>query len=94
MVAAEPGVEDVGERPIVELDPSHTTPAGPDLVRALVDAETWLENTVIEKSDLIERSKRDGDIIHMGDLMSICSVKHAEGPEHAQVYKGRVFSRR
>ena len=61
--------------------------------RALVDAETWLEDTVIERSELIERSKSDGNIIHMGDLMSICSVKHAEGPEHAQVYKGRVCFR-
>jgi hypothetical protein len=39
-MAAEPGVEEMRERSVVELDPALFTPAGLDLVRTLVDAET------------------------------------------------------
>ena len=72
---------------------AHAIKAIKDEGAALVDAETWLESTVIEKEDLVANVKRSGETIHMGDLMSIASVKKAEGPEEDQVYKGRVCFR-
>ncbi len=45
--------------------------------RALLEADTWLEDTVIEKSDLVAKAKAAGETIHLGDLMTICSVKNA-----------------
>ena len=40
MMATEPGVEDMCERPIIELGPTLSPPAGLDLVCTLVSAET------------------------------------------------------
>ena len=48
--------------------------------QALIDADTWSEDTVIEKDQLIAEAKSSGETIHMGDLMTICSVKNSEGP--------------
>jgi hypothetical protein len=61
--------------------------------RALVEAGTWIEDTVIEKHLLVANAKASGETIHLGDLMSICSVKNAEGPESLQSFKGRVCFR-
>ena len=61
--------------------------------RALVDAGTWLEDTVIEKDQLIARARATGERIHYGDLMSICSVKFFECQEEAHRYKGRIWFR-
>jgi hypothetical protein len=61
--------------------------------RALLEADTWLEDTVIEKSELVAKAKAAGETIHLGDLMAICSVKNAEGPAASQSYKGRVCFR-
>ena len=46
--------------------------------RALADAGTWLESTVTEKQDLISWAQQSKTKIHMGELMSICSVKFSE----------------
>ena len=46
--------------------------------RALVQQETWLECTVCEKEVLIQRAKSTGKRLHLGELMSICSIKFWE----------------
>jgi len=76
------------------------TRANPDAVRAvqkegeaLVKAGTWLEDTVVEKTELIERAKRDKDTIHLGELMPICSIKFWEMPPEQHKYKGRICFR-
>ena len=42
---------------------------------ALVAEDTWLENTVVERDELREQAKANGETIHLGELMSICSIK-------------------
>ena len=61
--------------------------------RALVKAGIWLEETVVEKSDLIANANTSGEKIHMGDLMRICSVKLWECAAKYHKYKGRICFR-
>jgi len=61
--------------------------------KALVDHGTWLEDTVIEKDDLLQRAKQNKEHIHLGDLMSICSIKFYELAADKHKYKGRIFFR-
>ena len=42
--------------------------------RALAGAGTWREGTILEKAALVSKSKQSGVKIHMGELLSICSV--------------------
>ena len=44
----------------------------------LLKSGTWLENTVIEKEKLIADTKKRGEKIHIGDLLTLCSIKYAE----------------
>ena len=60
---------------------------------ALVDAGTWQWRTAIEKDDLIARARAKGEKIHLGDLMSICSIKFWECPREKHKYKGRICLR-
>ena len=60
---------------------------------ALVAAGTWSLDTVTEKDDLIAKSKRDKSPIHMGELLQLCSIKHAELEPQCQKYKGRICYR-
>ena len=46
--------------------------------KALVDAGVWNQTTVTERADLVAQAKSSGRSIHMGNLMSICSIKFAE----------------
>ena len=50
----------------------------------LLKAGTWLENTVIERDDLIAKVRKDKTKAHLGQLMTICSVKFAELSEEAR----------
>ena len=59
---------------------------------ALVEAGTWLLDSVIEKSDLISKARKAGTKIHMADLLSTCTIKHWEIPE-LRKYKGRICYR-
>ena len=61
--------------------------------QALVKAGTWDEQSVIEKDDLIQKSRESGKKIVVGDLMTICSMKFSELPEDQQVPKGRIVYR-
>ena len=61
--------------------------------RALADARTWLEPSVIEKSHLVNRAISSATQINMGELMSICSVKFWEREVAHHVYKGRICYR-
>ena len=58
----------------------------------LVKARTWDETTVIEKSDLIARARKDGKKIHLGGQLIICGIKHWEEPARHK-HKGRVTFR-
>ena len=60
---------------------------------ALVGAGTWSYSTVMEKDQLIANAKRDKTIIHLGELLQLCSVKHAELPPDQQKLKGRICYR-
>ena len=61
--------------------------------RALADAGAWLEDAVIEKQALISHSKSAGVTIHMGELLSICSVKYYERAPEYHIHKGRICFR-
>ena len=60
---------------------------------ALVAAGTWNLDTVREKEELVEESKRTGKPIVLGDLMSIVSIKHFEHQESERKHKGRIVHR-
>ena len=61
--------------------------------RALVAEDTWLESTVIEKEDLITKARASKERIHLGDLLTICSIKHFELSEIFHKWKGRICFR-
>ena len=58
---------------------------------ALVEAGTWLSDSVTEKDDLIRLARKAGKI-HMADSLSTCTIKHWEIPELRR-YKGRICYR-
>jgi len=60
---------------------------------ALLESKTWDESTVIEKDELLARTRAQAETIHVGELMTICSIKFAEMPANQQKYKGRVVFR-
>ena len=45
---------------------------------ALVAEKTWLEDTVIERENLVANAKRLGKKITLAQLMTICSIKFHE----------------
>ena len=47
---------------------------------------------MIEKDRLVAQAKASGTKIHLGDLLVICSIKHAESEALAK-YKGRICFR-
>ena len=59
---------------------------------ALIEAGTWLMDSVVEKDDLVRKAKAEGKKIHMADLLSTCTIKHWEIPELRR-YKGRICYR-
>jgi len=59
----------------------------------LLKSGTWLENTVIEKDILITNSQSKGEKIHVGDLLTLCSIKYAELDKEFQKSKGRICFR-
>ena len=61
--------------------------------KALVDVGTWLESTVTEKDHLIRKCRSQNIDIHLGDLLTICSIKFFERPENFWRYKGRICFR-
>ena len=54
---------------------------------------TWLEDSVIERAQLISKAKASGEQIHLGELMSIASTKFFEMAPENHKYKGRIFFR-
>ena len=60
---------------------------------ALVEAGTWLESTVIEKDALIRKARRDGIKVHLGDLLTLCSIKFFEKERKFWKWKGRICFR-
>ena len=60
---------------------------------ALTGELTWLLETVTEKDDLVADAQSSGVKIHLGQLMSICSVKFWERPKDFHKYKGRICFR-
>ena len=59
----------------------------------LLNAKTWLLESVREKADLVESARLSGEKIHLADLMTIASVKHAELAAEFQKLKGRIVFR-
>ena len=62
--------------------------------QALLKEDAWLPETMIEKDDLIERARKSGKKIHMGNLLTICSIKFHEMAQEYWKYKGRICFRR
>jgi len=60
---------------------------------ALEQAGTWLLDSVVERDELIQRAKTDGEKIHLGEIMPICSIKHFELDASHHKYKGRICFR-
>ena len=60
---------------------------------ALTGESTWLLDTVTEKDALVADAQASGVKIHLGQLMSICSVKFWERPKDFHKYKGRICFR-
>ena len=69
---------------LLERSEMYSNPKAVDAVRAegqaLVEAGTWNESTVIEKSELIAKAKSNHEQIHLCELMSIASIKFYELP--------------
>ena len=63
-----------------------------DEANALLEESTWLQDTVIERDELIQKARSEGRRIHLGELMSICSIKHWETPSKRK-HKGRIVFR-
>lgn len=61
--------------------------------QALLAEGTWLPETMIDKDDLIAQSRKSGKKIHMGNLLTICSIKFAEMAQEYWKYKGRICFR-
>jgi hypothetical protein len=61
--------------------------------KALVGVGTWDESSVCEKDDLIKWARQNKVTIHLGELMTICSVKFWECHPSKHKYKGRVCFR-
>ena len=63
----------------------------------LLTQRTWLEDTVRERDEVVAearaRSKDGRPTLHIGQLMSICSIKFAELAKKDQKYKGRIVFR-
>ena len=59
----------------------------------LEQAGTWDNSTVTELSEVVRKAKETGESVHLGHLMSICSIKFAELAKELQVYKGRIVYR-
>ena len=59
----------------------------------LVDAGTWLEDTVTERQDLLADAKKTGKKIHWGDILTLCSIKFFEKHASFRRYKGRICFR-
>ena len=59
---------------------------------ALIEAGTWLMDSVIEKDELVRVAQAKKKTIHMTDLLSTCTIKHWEIPELMR-YKGRICYR-
>ena len=68
-----------------------------DAVRSEADGllklKTWDPSTVVEREVLVSKAKADRQEIHIGDLMSICSIKFFECPREQWKYKGRICFR-
>ena len=61
--------------------------------QALIQEGTWLPGSVIDRDALVESAKKSGKKIHLGQLMSICSIKFWEMPPTQHKYKGRIVFR-
>ncbi len=54
---------------------------------------TWDMSSVREAEALKREAQSSGSKVHLGSLMSICSIKFAELAEHLQILKGRIVYR-
>jgi len=80
------------ERSEMMIDPKAVEAVGAE-GQALVQCGTWLENTVIERDELLRWARESGVDIHCGDLMAICSIKFWERDAEFHKYKGRICFR-
>ena len=60
---------------------------------ALIGVGTWDESTVQEKSDLISNAHKSNEKVIIGELMTICSIKHHECDPAEWLHKGRIVYR-
>ena len=59
----------------------------------LLAEKTWLQETVIEKADLLDWANQSRKRIHIGDLLFLCSIKYFEMPAAYHKHKGRICFR-
>ena len=71
---------------------TYADPKAIDSIRAeaagLQKYHTWLETPMLRK-DLFARAMKERKTFHFGELLTICSIKHAESPDLAK-HKGRI----
>jgi len=60
---------------------------------ALKECGTWDEASVCERDDLLSRTRAQNKTIHIGDLMTLCSIKFYEMSPELHRYKGRIVFR-
>lgn len=56
------------------------------------EKEVWDDSSVMEKSDRLEQTRRQGRTIHLAEVMAIASIKSWESPDK-RCYKGRLVFR-
>jgi len=81
------------------LDRSETL-SNPEAIKAirkeadgLLSKGTWDIKTVMEQRHLLQKARKNGEKLHLGSLMTICSEKFAEMDAALRVLKGRVVFR-
>ena len=59
----------------------------------LLESGTWLESIAIDKDKLLQRARDNNERIHLGDLLTLCSIKFAERAPEFWKFKGRICFR-
>jgi len=59
----------------------------------LLESGTWIEDSVTDKHILLAKTRGDGSRIHLGDLLTLCSIKFSERQPEFWKFKGRICFR-
>ena len=86
-----------GVTKLLDRNEAHRDPRAHQAIRAegeaLIKEKTWLEETVIEKDELVTSAKKQEKKIILAELMTIASIKYYEMSPNMWKYKGRICFR-